>query len=155
LQNSGTEPEARDIFQEALLAVFQKAKGGQLQIKSGFLPYLFAVCKNLWLMQLRKKARHRVASIDESQHILLNDSFGEAENTANQYARQQLLSNQLKRLGEGCIKLLRLAWSGMPLEKVASQLNNSYAYIRKKKSECMMKLVEMIKRTPEYQLLKW
>jgi RNA polymerase sigma factor (sigma-70 family) len=154
-QNSGTEQDARDIFQEALLAVFQKARGGQLQIKSGFLPYLYAVCKNLWLMQLRKKARNRVSSVDESQLIISNDSFGDAEQTANQYARQQLLSNQLNHLGEGCRKLLRLAWSGKPLEEVARQLNNSYAYIRKKKSECMAKLVALIKKTSEYQQLKW
>lgn len=155
VQNSGTETDARDIFQEALLAIFQKAQSGQLQINSGFQPYLFAVCRNLWLMQLRKRSAKRVTNMDERQHIISTDSFGEAEHTANQYARQRLIEEQLQKLGDACKSLLRLAWSGRPLEEVARILNNSYAYIRKKKSECMGKLVVLVKQSPEYQQLKW
>lgn len=154
-QNSGTESDARDIFQEALIAIFQKAQSGQLQIRSGFLPYLFAVCRNLWLMQLRKNAGKRVTNMDDQQHYIGTDSFAEAEYTANQYARQVLIEEQLQQLGEACRRLLRLAWSGKPLEEVARTLNNSYAYVRKKKSECMAKLIVMVKASPQYEQLKW
>jgi RNA polymerase sigma factor (sigma-70 family) len=155
LKNSGTETDAQDIFQEALLAIFQKAQSGKLQINGDFQPYLFAVCRNLWLMQLRKKSQKGVTSMDERQHMIMIDSFGEAEQTANQYARLRLLEEQLQQLGEGCSNLLKLAWSGKPLEEVAKLLNNSYAYIRKKKSECMGKLLVLVKNTPEYKQLKW
>jgi len=154
-QNSGTEADARDIFQEALLAVFQKARSGRLQINSGFQPYLFAVCRNLWLMELRKRSGKRVTNMEEKQHIVSTDSFAEAEQTANQYARQLLIEEQLQQLGDGCKNLLQLAWSGKPLEEVARILNNSYAYIRKKKSECMAKLTGLVKASPQYEYLKW
>jgi RNA polymerase sigma factor (sigma-70 family) len=155
VRNSGTDTDALDIFQEALLAIYQKARTGELHIHSGFQPYLYAVCRNLWLMQLRKKAVRRVANIDERQQDIATDSFAEAEQTANQYARMQLIETQLQQLGEGCRKLLKLAWSGKPLEEVASILNNTYAYIRKKKSECMGKLVALVKDSSEYHHLKW
>lgn len=155
LKNNGTEADAQDIFQEALLAVFQKANAGKLQITGEFQPYLFAVCRNLWLMQLRKRSQKRVTNMDERQHIDMIDSFAEAEQTANLYARLTLLEEQLLKLGENCYKLLRLAWSGKPLEEVAKLLNNSYAYIRKKKSECTGKLLVLVKSTPEYEYLKW
>ena len=155
VQNSGTEEDARDIFQEAILAVFQKAKTGQLQINTAFQPYLYAVCRNLWLMQLRKKTTQRVTNMDDRQHDMGTDSFGEAEQTANRYARQRLMEEQLQQLGEGCRKLLKLSWSGLPLEEIGRMLNNTYAYIRKKKSECMAKLVALVKNSPEYQHLKW
>ena len=154
VKNSGYESDARDIFQDAMLAVLQKAQMGQLQINSGFQPYFFAVCRNLWLMRLRKNAQKRVTSMGDEQHILLNDSFKEAEQTANHYARLRLLETKLKELGESCRKLLRLAWSGKPLEEVAKILNNSYAYIRKKKSECIGRLVELVKNDPIYAELK-
>lgn len=155
LDHNGTEADARDMFQEALLAVFQKAKAQQLTINSGFEGYLFGVCRNLWLMQLRKKQRQRVTNMDDRQHDTGTDSFREAEETANRYARQRLVEEQFAGLGEGCRKLLKLAWSGRPLEEVARLLNNTYAYIRKKKSECMGKLAMLVKSTEEYRQLKW
>lgn len=155
LEHNGTEADARDIFQEALLAIFQKAKTGQLNIHSGFEGYLYGVCRNLWLMQLRKRQRQRVTNMDDRQHDTGTDSFGEAEETANRYARQRLIEEQFAALGEGCRKLLQLAWTGKPLEEVARLLNNTYAYIRKKKSECMGKLATLVKSTEEYRHLKW
>ena len=154
IKNSGNEADARDIFQDAILAVFQKAQLGQLQIKTGFQPYFFAVCRNLWLMQLRKRFQKRVTSIDEQQPIDGIDSFGEAELVSRQYARQQLLEEKLQHIGESCLSLLRLVWSGKPLEEVANLLNISYAYIRKKKSECITKLMALVKNTLEYEQLK-
>jgi RNA polymerase sigma factor (sigma-70 family) len=155
VQNNGTEAEASDIFQDALLAVFQKAKAGQLEINTGFQPYLFAVCRNLWLMQLRKKLVRRVTNMGERQHDIATDSFGEAEQTANRYARQQLIEKMTLQLGDGCRKLLQLAWSGKPLEEVARLLHNSYAYVRKKKSECMGKLAALVRNSVEFNHLKW
>jgi RNA polymerase sigma factor (sigma-70 family) len=155
VQNSGTEADAQDIFQEALLAIFQKARSGQLQLTTGFQPYLYAVCRNLWLMQLRKKKVRRVTNLDAAQHEPVTDSFGDAEHTADQYARLQLLHTQLEKLGEGCRELLRLCFSGKPLDEVARLLNNSYAYIRKKKSECKGKLFALVKSRPEFAYLKW
>lgn len=155
LENKGTGADARDIFQEALLAVFQKAKTGQLNINSGFEGYLFGVCRNLWLMQLRKKQRQAVTNMDDRQQERGTDSFREAEETAERYARQRLVEEQFAALGEGCRKLLKLSWKGIPLEEVARLLNNTYAYIRKKKSECMAKLAVLVKSTEEYRYLKW
>lgn len=155
VQNSGTEADAQDIFQEALLAIFQKARSGQLQLTTGFQPYLYAVCRNLWLMQLRKRKVRRVTNLKDTQHEPVTDSFGDAEFTADHYARLRLLQEQLEKLGDGCRHLLRLSLSGKPLEEVARLLNMSYAYIRKKKSECKGKLFTLIKSTAEYEFLKW
>ena len=154
LKNNGIESDARDIFQDALLAIFQKAQTGQLHINAGFQPYLFAVCRNLWLMQLRKRSQNRVTIIDDWQHTITTDSFADAEHTSNQYARLKLIEEHLGRLGDSCRNILRLAWSGKPLEEVAKLLNNSYAYVRKKKSECTGKLMELVKSSAEYVRLK-
>jgi hypothetical protein len=39
--------------------------------------------------------------------------------------------------------------------EVAQELKVTYAYARKKKVGCMEKLIGLIKRTPEFNSLKW
>jgi len=41
------------------------------------------------------------------------------------------------------------------LQEVAATLNFSYAYVRKKKTECMSKLISLVKEAPGFSALKW
>jgi hypothetical protein len=79
----------------------------------------------------------------------------EAEKQKNTENRHQLLQEKLLELGEGCRQLLRLSWSGISMEQVAQQLENTYGYVRKKKSECMGKLINLIKTSPNFANLTW
>jgi len=40
LKNSGTEEDARDIFQEGLVVIFEKLKAGQIELTSKLKSYL-------------------------------------------------------------------------------------------------------------------
>ncbi len=155
VQNTGTETDADDILQDALVAIYYKAASGNFILTCPFESFLYTVCKNLWLMQLRKKSRQPVTNSGDAQYDTGTDVFKEAEAVINNNERRILLEKKFDQLGEGCRKVLELAWSGKPLEEVAALLNNTYAYIRKKKSECMGKLSELIKQSPEYKALLW
>ena len=62
---------------------------------------------------------------------------------------------KLAELGDSCRQLLQLSWSGKPMDEVAMMLEVSYGYVRKKKSECMAKLISLVKRSSQYNALKW
>ncbi|CAN5286344.1 N/A [soil metagenome] len=155
IQNAGTASDADDIMQDALVAIYHKAAAGNFVLICPFEAFLYTVCKNLWLMQLRKKSRQPVTKSGDTQYDIGTDVFNEAEIVIHNNERRLLLEKKFDQLGEGCRKVLELAWSGKPLEEVAALLNNTYAYIRKKKSECMGKLSELIKQSPEYKALLW
>ena len=155
LQNAGSETDADDIMQDALVAIYHKAVAGNFVLTCPFEAFLYTICKNLWLMQLRKKSRQPVTNSGDAQYETGTDVFKEAEAVINNNERRLLLEKKFEQLGEGCRKVLELAWSGKPLDEVAALLNNTYAYIRKKKSECMGKLSALIKQSPEYKTLLW
>ena len=46
LQNHGDETDAADIFQDALLAIYHKAKKQEFAITSSFEGFLFVICRN-------------------------------------------------------------------------------------------------------------
>lgn len=154
-QNSGAAADAADIMQEGLVAIYHKALSGNFLLTCPFEAFLYTICRNLWLMQLRKKSRQPVTNTGDEQYDKGTDVFKEAETVINNNERRLLLEKKFDLLGEGCRKVLELAWSGKPLEEVAVLLNNTYSYIRKKKSECMGRLSQLIKQSPEYKTLLW
>ncbi len=155
LTNNGTEADAGDIFQEALIAVYQKARQGNFILTCPLDAYLYMICKNRWINELNRKTGKTVTFVDTEGYNYSEDSFNSAEIIIQQNDRRNLLQEKIKELGEGCQQVLKLSWSGLSMGQVAKQLQNSYGYIRKKKSECMAKLIALVKASPKFVKLQW
>jgi RNA polymerase sigma factor (sigma-70 family) len=113
------------------------------------------ICKNRWINELNRKSGRTVTFMDTEGYSHGEDAFKEAEITHHQHERRNLLLQKVKELGDGCRQLLELSWSGLPMDKVAEKLQNTYGYVRKKKSECMAKLIALIKASPRFANLQW
>ena len=155
VKNSGSETDAADLFQEVLMELHQKATKQHFVLTCPFEAFLHLVCRNRWINKLDKMKRRSVT-------ITGNEGFDVNENVAENYEallvqekRKNLVEEKLAGLGEGCRDLLSLSWSGKPLQEVAVMLNFSYAYVRKKKTECMGKLISLVKEAPGFSALKW
>ena len=48
LNNSGNGDEARDIFQEAMIVVYEKAVSGNFELHCQLKTYIYSVCRRLW-----------------------------------------------------------------------------------------------------------
>src|SRR4051812_21250772 len=155
LRNHGCETDAADIFQDALLAIYHRAKKQEFTITSSFEAFLFVICRNKWIKELKKRKPEGVTFKTNGEHIEIGeDSFKQSEECLLHQERKNLILEKLAQLSEGCKKLLELSWSGKNMTEVAGTLNVSYAYARKKKSECMHKLVNLVKQSYQYKFLK-
>ncbi len=156
LQNNGTETDAADIFQEALISIYNKTQTSGFQLTCPLDAFLYLICKNKWINTLNKRKTRKVTNTDtEGFSNIGEDNFKLAEDCVLQQERSNLLHEKLQEMGESCKNLLRLSWSGLSMDKVADKLNVSYAYARKKKSECMAKLISLVKNSPDFNSLKW
>ncbi len=156
VRNNGTEADAADVFQEALISIYNKAKTGDFSLTCPLDAFLYLICKNMWINSLNKKKNQKVTFYDvEGFNNIGEDNFRLAEESALKQQRNNLLKEKLAGMGESCRNILQLSWSGLPMEEVAKKLNVSYAYVRKKKSECMARLIMLVKKSPEYKTLKW
>jgi DNA-directed RNA polymerase specialized sigma24 family protein len=54
-KNNGNEEDAKDIFQDALFIIIEKIHNDDFALQGPLSTYLFAICKNLWLMVLDKQ----------------------------------------------------------------------------------------------------
>ncbi|HTN06908.1 sigma-70 family RNA polymerase sigma factor [Agriterribacter sp.] len=156
IRNNGAETDAADIFQDALLSIYNKAKTGNFTLTCPLEAFLYLVCKNKWLNTLNKRKTQKVTITDtEGFNYIGEDNFKLAEECVLQQERNNLLTEKLAEMGGSCKKILRLSWSGIAMDEVARQLNVTYAYARKKKSECMARLIALVKQSPRFNSLKW
>lgn len=143
MANSGSEDDAADILQEALIDIYKQAQQKKLQLTCPFEPFLLLVCKRKWLNELKKRGRQPVTK-DVDDVSIGEDVFAMAEQLQHQDRKMQVFLQCFKELGKACQDILQKCLGGEDQEKIAEQLKITYGYLRKKKSECMASLTKMI-----------
>lgn len=146
INNSGSDNDAADIFQEALIDIYQQAKYKSFQLTCPFEPFLLLVCKRKWLNELKKRSVLPVTNIDDALLTIGDDVFADAELLEKQDEEARLFTRMFEKLGERCKEIISESLKGDAQEKVAEKLGVTYGYLRKKKSECMAALIKLIKR---------
>lgn len=153
LRNSGSEDDASDLFQEALVIIFERVRGGYFEISCSFTTYFFSLTKYLWLkhLNLRKQTDDITISIDdlsdeESLIDLDNDIASFLENTES----RRFLQKHFSLLSEGCQELIRLFFQKVPISVISQKLGITEKFVKKKKFECKEKLINRLKSDPLY-----
>ena len=155
IQNNGNEADAADILQEALISIYRRAKRDGFILTCPFEAFLYTVCKCRWLKELIKRKQKMVTFNENEEYKTSGEGLKQIEDMELIEARRSLFKRKLEVLGENCRHLLQLSWSGKSMHEVARTMNISYGYARKKKSECMAKLIVLIKQSSTYKTLKW
>lgn len=68
-KNSGSEEEAKDIFQESIVVFWQKAASGNLVLTSKISTFLFSISQNLWRKELDRKSKTSGEMIEHSESM--------------------------------------------------------------------------------------
>jgi RNA polymerase sigma factor (sigma-70 family) len=145
--NSGSESDASDVMQEALIDIYQQAKHKSFQLTCPFEPFLLLVCKRKWLNELKKRSVLQVTNLDDDLLVVGEDVFAEAELLEKQNEEAKHFALMFEKLGDRCKEIIRESLTGDALEKVAEKLGVTYGYLRKKKSECMASLIKLINKS--------
>lgn len=134
--NSGTEYEAKDIYQEALIVLWQKAVSGNLVLTSKISTYLYSICQNLWRKELDRKSR---LSSEEKDGMDYMDH--------DRQERVRIIRECIAQLGETCQKVLSYYYfDGMSMTDIADKLNFSSTDTAKtKKYKCKKRLDQLVK----------
>ena len=151
--NSGNTEKAEDVIQEVLIAIYNQATKKNLKLTCPFDAYFFLLCKRKWLNELKKAKKLQVTNLNEE--VSKDEALEELVLETSAYERKhQLLEKMFQQLGNACKNLLKVCFSIQSMEAVATKLGISYAYARKKKSQCIGKLTQLISATSEYNELK-
>ena len=71
IQNNGTYDDARDIFQEAMIALYEKAQSESFVLTCKINTYVYSICRRLWLKRLQQLGRYsnQVDGLEETVQV--------------------------------------------------------------------------------------
>jgi len=147
----GTEDDAKDVFQDATIVIYEMAQKPGFRLTSKFSTLFIGVGRNIWMTRRQKKTNSEVTIPEDAKYIpddsLLIDSL--------QLERGKLFYKALRQLGEDCQKLLELFFQNHKMEEIAQKMGfASEGYARVRKSQCKDRLVETIKKDAAFKELQ-
>ncbi len=135
-RNSGSEEDAKDVFQDALIVFWEKARSGRFELSSKISTYLYSVCQNLWHKELSRKQRHT------SQPIDLADTPA-----PDNQERVAIVDKCLQQLKPDCRQILMYYYfDQLPMTEIAQKMEFANADSAKtKKYKCKQELDKLIR----------
>lgn len=147
LMGRGGNPEhIKDVFQEALMVVIQKVRKDGLTLTCAFSTYLLAVCKNIWMHDMRKNKVHLV---EDS----MLESYPGDENIDWELEEKflALYNYHFNQLSDDCQKLLRLHFAKVSLSEIQKIFGySSEHYTSDRKYRCKQSLYNRIMKDPRF-----
>ena len=138
LKNNGTEEEAKDVYQEALIAFWQKAVSGKLVMTSKISTFLYSICLNQWRKELDRRSKLSYEEKDEG----IEDTVYEEDE------RLKIVMDCIEELGDPCKTILTSHYfEGLNMTQLAEKMNFANSDTAKtKKYKCKQRLDLLIKQ---------
>lgn len=103
LNNNGSSDEARDIFQEAMIVVYEKAISGSFELHCQLKTYIYSVCRRLWLKRLQQMQRFGNLNEGIEETIPVEEDLDLHEKHHSDFL---LMETAMSKIGEPCKSLL-------------------------------------------------
>lgn len=103
INNSGSSDDARDVFQEALIVLYEKVKTGTFELNCLLKTYIYSVARRLWLKRLSQLQKFVPEAQNLDEAVQVDDQI-EVHEQKN--ADFQMMERAMQHLGEPCKGLL-------------------------------------------------
>lgn len=142
INNNGTSDDARDIFQEAMIVLYEKAKTGSFELTSQLKTYIYSICRRLWLKKLQKAQKFvpDLGSLVES--IPVEEEIDQHEERNGELV---MMEKAMHSLGEPCKSLLEAYYLQ---KKNMTEIAGNFGYTnadnaKNQKYKCLMRLKKL------------
>jgi len=145
IKNNGDEEGAADVFQEAIVVLYNKIKAETFRGDSTIKTFLYAIARNLWLKELRKHPR-QVSDITDLDNF--TDFEAEESDEIENEQKGQLLRESISQLGEACREILiDYYYAKYSMKEIMVKLGlGSEQSTKNKKYRCMQQLIKLCRQ---------
>lgn len=153
LKNNGNKDAAQTILIEGVTELILNIRSNKFRGDSSVNTYLFAICKSLWLKQLKKDQRH--TDLDEKS--MASVPVEDITQTDDEEIKRGLRP-VLEQVGQDCKKVLELWSVHHSMSEIAEIMGYKNAQIAmNKKNRCLTRLKSMVMNSTQLseQLLNY
>jgi RNA polymerase sigma factor (sigma-70 family) len=145
LRNQGTENDAEDVLQEALVVLWERIQSNSFEYQAKLSTFIYATAKNIWLRRLARN-RREIPATDDAFEIATNEATPLEELEENE--RITAIQQAMEKIGNPCRDLLLLYyWEDRSMEEIAIKLGFANAdTVKSKKYQCKKALEKLVKK---------
>ena len=146
--NNGSHEDAEDIFQEVVVAFIYLVRQNRFRGESSIKTFLYALNKNLWLNELKR--RGRAVKREEKYEMQADRNLAKADLMIEQKEAYLQLMEIIEELGEKCKQiLLMFYYENQSMKEIMHSTNyENEQVVRNKKYKCLKKLEEKLTTSP-------
>ncbi len=149
LSNNGSDEEAKDIFQEAMIAFYENVRDGKFKGESAISTYLYSITRFKWLNQIKKNQ----IRMDHHQKVEFETSEEGTMFRLIEGEKRNLILDVLEQIGPKCKQLLiQNMYHNASMKEIASSEGySSEQLVRNTKYKCLKKLKELVTAKPQLE----
>lgn len=142
VKNNGTIDDAKDIFQEAMIVLYEKVKSDSFELSCQIKTYLYSVSRRLWLKKLMSQSRLIIAEEADHELVSVDDQVEEHEKLQVEFV---MMEKAINSLGEPCKSLLEAFYLK---KKSMQEIASGFGYTnpenaKNQKYKCLIRLKKL------------
>lgn len=142
LNNNGSVDDARDIFQEAMVVLYEKSKLDTFYLNCQIKTFIYSICRRLWLKRLQQmgKFNTQVESLEET--VPVEEDVEDHEKKNEDF---NMMENAMAKIGEPCKSLLDAYYlQKKNMQEIAGEFGYTNADNAKtQKYKCLVRLKKL------------
>ena len=148
VKNNGTNEDAFDIFQEAVMVFYRYVKEDKFNKGQSVSNFIFCIARNAWINKAKRDKRNK--RIDDDFQLYEDDAKNALQGIISE-ERENLIREMLQKLGKKCEELLLYSiYENRKLKEICEMMGfTSVDAVKTRKYKCKQKLIEIFKK---YQL---
>ena len=141
IKNNGTAEDAKDIFQEAMIVLYEKVQSDTFVLNCQIKTFVYSISRRLWLKRLMQQNRFIISE----GHAEIVNVDNEIEDHEKRNMEFGLMEKAMNNLGEPCKSLLEAFY----MQKRSMQdIAASFGYTnsenaKNQKYKCLMRLKKL------------
>ena len=139
INNNGSTDDAKDIFQEAMVVLYEKVRSGTFELHCQIKTYLYSVSRRLWLKRLQQLSRYSgdIGNLDSV--VPVEDDMSDHDKRNSEF---EMMNKAIGSLGEPCKSLIEAFYlQKRNMQEIASSFGYTNSDNAKtQKYKCLMRL---------------
>lgn len=140
--NNGDEDDAKDIFQETVIVLYDKVQAGNFELSSKLKTFIYSVSRRLWLKKLNYKSRNTGSVEDFENVVSVEQDMEEHEEKDRMFTQME---SALQLLGEPCRTIIEDFYiKSKSMQEICEKFGYTNAdNAKNQKYKCLQRLKKM------------
>ena len=143
IKNNGSDDDARDVFQDAVVIFYKYVKEGRFNVEHDIAGFIFSVGRNLWINTAKRRGKV-IALNDEASQINDTENFSDELMTRE---REEYILKLFSALGNSCKQILLYSiYDKFSMKEIKEKMGFTSENVAKTKNyKCKQRLIELVK----------